>query len=327
MGNAALREIAVINSVSFDELAGNTIAVDAHNWLFKYLTITVRFNQTDMYTTSEGIEVANLIGIIRGLPKFLEAEITPIFVFDGTPTDLKSDEIEARREQRERNKEKLEAAREAEDQIEIARYESQTQRLTETIHTTTRELLSRLDIPMVEAPAEGEAQASYMARHDPMIDAVGSDDYDTLLFGAPVTIRGLTSKGDPERMEFEATLTKHELTWEQLVDVGMLCGTDFNEGVSGIGPKTAIKAIHEHDDLWGVLDAYDETIAYADRIRELFLQPTVETEYEIDPDITPDLDAAIEYVTEQWEVPLSAVERGFSRIESSTLQTGLDQFG
>lgn len=326
MGNAALREIAVLEDIPIDDLSGTTLAVDAHNWLFKYLTITVRFNDNDVYTTDDGTEVANLIGIVRGLPKFLDAEITPVFVFDGTPTDLKSDEIEARREQRKEAEERLAEAQKTEDKIEIARIESQTQKLTETIHTTTRELLSLLDIPIVEAPAEGEAQAAYMARHDPEITAAGSDDYDTLLFGSPVTIRGLTSKGDPERMDFEATLAKHDLTWEQLVDVGMLCGTDFNEGVSGIGPKTAMKEIHEHGDIWGVLDAYGETIEYADRIRELFLQPTVEPDYDIDQRITPDIEAATEYITEQWGIPLGTVERGLSRIEAATLQTGLDQF-
>ncbi len=327
MGNADLREIAVINSISFGDLSGSTLAVDAHNWLFKYLTITVRYNDSDVYTTGDGIEVANLIGIVRGLPKFLDAEITPVFVFDGTPTELKSDEIEARREQRKEAEERLAEAKKTEDATEIARIESQTQKLTETIHTTTRELLGLLDIPIVEAPAEGEAQAAYMARHDPQITGAGSDDYDTLLFGSPTTIRGLTSKGDPERMDFEATLAKHDLTWEQLVDVGMLCGTDFNEGIEGIGPKTAVKEIHEHGDLWGVLDANDETIQYADRIRELFLQPSVETEYTIDQSITPDIEGAIEYVSEEWGIPESVVERGFSKIEAATLQTGLDQFG
>lgn len=326
MGNAALRDIAVLTEIPQDELSGATLAVDAHNWLFKYLTITVRFNDNQVYTTDDGSEVANLIGIVRGLPKFLDAEITPVFVFDGTPTDLKSEEIEARREQRKEAEERLAEAQKTEDEIEISRIESQTQKLTETIHTTTRELLELLDIPIIEAPAEGEAQAAYMARHDPEITAAGSDDYDTLLFGAPVTIRGLTSKGDPERMDFNATLEKHDLTWEQLVDAGILCGTDFNEGVSGIGPKTAIKEIHEHGDIWGVLDAYGESIQYADRIRELFLQPTVETDYEIDHQITPDIEAATEYLTEEWEIPFSSVERGLSRIEQATLQTGLDQF-
>lgn len=326
MGNAALRDIAVIDSVDIDSLSGRVVAVDAHNWLYKYLTTTVKFTREAAYTTTDGDEVANLIGLVQGLPKFFEANITPVFVFDGVPTDLKSEEIQARREQRKETEALLEAARERGDPVEIARLESRTQKLTDVIHDTTRVLLDHLDVPVVEAPAEGEAQAAYMARHDPAVDYAGSDDYDTLLFGAPYTLRQLTSSGDPEVMDLRATLEATNLSWEQLVDVGILAGTDFNEGISGIGPKTAITEVKEHGDLWGVLEARGEDIEHADRIRELFLQPTVTEEYVVDRSIDPDLDAARKYVIDTWEVPADEVARGFDRIESAVVQTGLDRF-
>ncbi|CQH56145.1 flap endonuclease Fen1 [Halobacterium hubeiense] len=326
MGNADLRQLAVIEEVPFDELEGDVVAVDAHNWLYKYLTTTVQWTSDDVYTTGDGIEVANLVGIVQGLPKFFEHDLTPVFVWDGGVTELKDDEVEARREQRERYEEQLEEAREAGEAIEAARLEARTQRLTETIHETSRELLNLLDVPQVEAPAEGEAQAAHMARVDDDVDYAGSDDYDCLLLGSPVTLRQLTSKGDPERMDFQATLEKHDLTWEQLVDVGILCGTDFNEGITGFGPKTALKAIREHGDLWGVLDAEGEHVEYADRIRELFLNPDVTDDYDLDLDSSPDIDAAREYVIEEWEVAADELERGFARIEDSVVQTGLDQW-
>ncbi|MFB6299055.1 MAG: flap endonuclease-1 [Halobacteriales archaeon] len=326
MGNADLRQIGRFRSLPLADLAGETVAVDAHNWLYKYLTTTVKFTDESAYMTADGEEVANLIGIVQGLPKFLEHDITPVFVFDGVPTDLKAEEIEDRREAREQAQAQLEDARERGDAIEIARLESRTQRLTDVIHETTRGLLDRLDIPVVEAPAEGEAQAAYMARHDDAIDFAGSDDYDTLLFGAPLTLRQLTSSGDPEVMDLAATLEAHDITWEQLVDIGILCGTDFNDGVSGIGPKTALDLIDEHGDLWTVLEAEGAHIEHAEQVRELFLQPTVADEYTIDLSITPDLDAARTYVTDEWGVAAEEVERGFERIEDATTQTGLDQF-
>jgi flap endonuclease-1 len=193
------------------------------------------------------------------------------------------------------------------------------------IQETTRGLLDRLDVPYIEAPAEGEAQASYMARKGDA-DYVGSEDYDTLLFGAPLTLRQLTSKGDPELMDLDATLATHDITWEQLVDIGILCGTDFNPGVDGIGPKTALKLVKEHGDLWGVLEARGAHVEYADRIRELFLDPPVTDDYEFDLDVDPDLAAAREYVTEEWEVDPDEVARGFERIEEAFTQTGLDRW-
>jgi flap endonuclease-1 len=324
MGNADLRQLAAIEQIEFSALAGATVAIDAHNWLYRYLTTTVKWTSDSVYTTAAGEEVANLIGVVQGLPKFFEHDITPVMVFDGGVTDLKTDEIERRREEKERARERAEAAREAGDAIEASRLESRTQRLTDTIHETTRELLALLDVPVIEAPAEGEAQAAHMARTG-IVEYAGSEDYDTLLFGAPRTLRDLTSKGDPECMDLDATLAAHDLTWEGLVDVGILCGTDFNDGVSGIGPKTAVKLVGEHGDLWGALEAEEAYVENADLIRELFLNPDV-TDADFDTNIDPDIDAAREYVTDEWEIPEAEVERGFERIEDATAQSGLDRW-
>ncbi|QCJ46645.1 flap endonuclease-1 [Haloprofundus sp. MHR1] len=325
MGNAALRQLAALSEVSFDDLDGRIVAVDAHNWLYRYLTTTVKWTRDEVYTTSDGEEVANLVGIVQGLPKFFEHDLVPVFVFDGGVTELKDDEVAERREQREKAEELLEDARERGDHIEVARLEARTQRLTSLIQRTSRELLDLLDVPYVEAPAEGEAQASYMARRGDA-DYVGSEDYDTLLFGAPLTLRQLTSSGNPELMDLDATLEEHDLTYEQLVDVGILCGTDFNPGVDGIGPKTALKLVREHGDLFSVLEARGEHVEFADRIRDLFLDPPVTDEYEFDTDLDPDFSAARAYVTEEWEVDADEVERGFDRIDDALSQTGLDRW-
>ena len=325
MGNAALRDLAVIEEVPFEDLEGSVVAVDAHNWLYRYLTTTVKWTSDEIYTTCGGEEVANLVGVVQGLPKFFEHDLTPVFVFDGAVTELKDDEVAERREKREAAEERLEAAREAGDDILAARLESRTQRLTETIIETPREVLELLDVPIVDAPAEGEAQAAVMARRGD-VDYAGTEDYDALLFGAPQTLRQLTSKGDPELMDLDATLERHDLTWEQLIDVAILCGTDFNEGVSGYGPKTSVKAIAEHGDLWGVIEAEDLRIPNADRIRDLFRDPPVTETPNLDLDVSPDVEAARAYVTETWEVDADEVARGFQRIEDAQVQTGLDQW-
>jgi flap endonuclease-1 len=326
MGNAALRDLAVLREVPFDEVSGGVVAVDAHNWLYKYLTTTVKWTRDDVYTTAGGDEVANLVGLVQGLPKFFEHDLTPVFVFDGAVVDLKEAEIEERRERKREAERRMEEAREAGDVIEAARMEARTQRLTDIVHHTTREFLDLLDVPWFDAPGEGEAQIAHMAATDPDVDYAGSDDYDTLLFGAPLTLRQLTSKDDPELMDLDATLERHDVTLEQLVDVAILCGTDFNDGLQGFGPKTALKAVTEHGDRRGVLDAEGARIANADVIREVFLDPNVADDYALDLDLDPDVPAAREYVTEEWGVPADEVARGFERIEESLTQTGLDRW-
>jgi flap endonuclease-1 len=325
MGNADLRQLAALRDVTWDEVAGSVVAVDAHNWLYRYLTTTVKWTNDAAYTTSSGEEVANLVGVVQGLPKFFDHDLTPVFVFDGGVTDLKEAEVSERRKKRERAEEQLAEAEERGDALEAARLEARTQRLTDTILETTRELLALLDVPTVDAPAEGEAQAAYMARRGDA-DYAGSEDYDTLLFGAPRTLRQLTSKGQPELMDLDATLSRHDITLEQLIDVAILCGTDFNPGVDGVGPKTALGAITEHGDLWAAVEAEGWQVPNADRVRDLFRNPPVTDDYAVDADIDPDVAAAREYVTETWEVDADEVERGFERIEASLVQTGLDRW-
>jgi flap endonuclease-1 len=324
MGNADLRDLAAIEDVSFAELEGSVVAVDAHNWLYRYLTTTVKWTDSAAYTTADGEEVANLIGAVTGVPKFLEHDLTPVFVFDGAVTDLKENEVTRRREQRERYEADLETARERGDPVAVARLESRTQRLTETIVETTRDLFDLLDVPVVDAPAEGEAQCAHMAARG-TVDYAGTEDYDALLFGAPLTLRQLTSSGDPELMDLSATLATHDLSREQLVDAAVLCGTDFNEGIRGIGPKTAVSLLGEHGDIYSVLESRSEDIPHVDRIRRLFLQPAV---VDVDPatDITPDVATAREFVVDTWEVEPSEVTRGFERIEEASTQTGLGRF-
>ena len=326
MGNADLRDLAAIESIPFDRVRGSAVAIDAHNWLYRYLTTTVRWTHEAVYTTADGEAVPNLIGTVQGLAKLFAGGVTPAFVFDGGVTELKQAEIEQRHERKEHAAEREADARERGDVVEASRMTARTQSLTATILETTRELLALLDVPVVEAPAEGEAQAAHMARTG-TVAYVASEDYDTLLFGAPLTLRGLTSDGEPELMDFAATLETHDLTWEELVDIGILCGTDFNEGVSGIGPKTALRLVAEHGDLWSVLEAEEGYVENADLVRELFLDPDVESvDLELDADPEPDVGAARAFVTEEWEIPESEVERAFERIEESITQTGLDQW-
>ena len=324
MGNADLRDLASIREVAFEEIEGSVVAVDAHNWLYRYLTTTVKWTSEETYTTDDGVEVANLIGIVQGLPKFFEHDLTPVMVFDGAVTDLKADEVADRRAKREQAEERRAAAAERGDAIEAARLEARTQRLTDTIQETTRELFRLLDVPIVEAPAEGEAQCAHMAASG-TVDHAGSEDYDTLLFGAPTTLRQLTSKGNPELMALAATLEELGVDRQGLVDIAMLCGTDFNEGVHGVGPKTAVKAVREHGDLWGVLEARNDEIPHAAEIRELFMNPPA-TDVDVDTAVNPDVEAARAYVVDEWGVSPDEVERGFDRIAESQAQTGLDRW-
>ena len=82
---------------------------------------------------------------------------------------------------------------------------------------------------------------------------------------------------EPELIEYEEVLKKNNLTHKQLIDLGILIGTDFNiNGFNGIGPKTALKLIQKYkrlEDIDKIKDELSDT-PY-NEIREIFLNPNV----------------------------------------------------
>lgn len=313
MGNTALRDLATISDVSVGELAGSTVAVDFHNWLYRYLTVVSKFTDESVYTTSGGVEVANLLGIVKGVPTFLGNDLRPAFVFDGDILDLKEAEMERRRERTEAARARLDRAKAAGDEELAARLRARTQRLTPTILETSRELLDILDLPVVDAPAEAEAQAAHMSKAG-AVDYAATEDYDALLFGAPYTLRQLTGSGSPECMDLDATLADLGVSLADLVDIAILCGTDYNDGVHGVGPNTALAELSAGRTVEAILDDRGADIPDLDAIRDIYLDPGVTDRYTVDWEWNPRFDEAEAYLVGEWELPADRLDPAFERM-------------
>lgn len=326
MGNADLRDIAVIETHDIDDIAGSTVAVDASNWLYKYITTTTQWTDTDIYTADDGTEVPHLLGGFRGLPRFFEQNIEPVFVFDGLYHEFKEDELAERREVREAAADAAERAHDEGNEVLAARLEARSKRLTDTVIETTKHLLDHLDIPHMTAPQAAEAQAAHLGREG-VVEYVVSEDYDALLYGAPQTVRGFTASGsDVELLSLDATLDEHSLSWRRLVDVGLLCGTDYNDGVHGVGPATALSGVRKHGDIETVLDERDDALDRdVDILRNIFLDPSVSNEWVEPRTPAPDLIAARTYLVDNWGIPEEELDTAFERFEDAT-QAGLDRW-
>jgi flap endonuclease-1 len=153
----------------------------------------------------------------------------------------------------------------------------------------SKKILTLLGIPCVQATSEGEATAAYITKQGTAFTCA-SQDYDSILFGANKLTRNLTISGkrkvpnkktyidvDPEIIEHQRILDQTKLTHEQLVDLGILIGTDYNpEGFSGIGPKTALKLIREYGKLENIekIRHLISNIPYQE-IRDIFLNPEI----------------------------------------------------
>jgi flap endonuclease-1 len=271
--------------VAWEGLAG-VAAIDANNALYQFLTIIRQPDGTPLMD-QHGCVTSHLSGILFRTANFLAKGIKPVFVFDGQPAVLKQETIDGRRKVRDEAGEKWKEALERGDEAEAYKQARSSTRVDATIIRTSKELLRLMGIPVVQAPGEGEAQAAYMVLKGDARYAV-SQDYDTLLFGTPTLVRNLTVSGkrkirgrtitvNPERIVLTEVLGGLQITREQLIEIGILVGTDFNPGVHGVGPKTGLKLVQK-----GEFEAkLKESVPDFDPapVIDLFLHPPVTNDY------------------------------------------------
>ena len=268
---------------SFDALSGKVIAVDAYNTLYQFLS-TIRQPDGTPLKDSSGRTTSHLSGLIYRTTNLMEKGLKLVFVFDGKPPELKAKVIKARTERREAARKKWE---EAEVPEEALKYAKASTRIDVTIVEESKQLLTYMGIPHVQALSEGEAQAAYMViRGD--AEFVCTQDYDSLLFGAPRVIRNLSAPRKKARLEvldLHKFVQKLGITREELIDLAILVGTDFNEGVKGIGAKTALKLIKKYHSIEKIIAnskiVEDTGIENYELVRDIFLVPDVSDSYEI----------------------------------------------
>lgn len=312
MGNSALRQLAVLEEQHLAEYEGQTVAIDAHHWLHRYMAGLTRYADPDIYEMGDGTELVNLLALFRGLPPLLRHDITPVFVFDGEPHERKAETIQSRKEAKQDAEQKMQKAAERGELEEMRKYRSQTQSLTPAVHESTRGLLERLGIPFTEAGGSGEAYAAKLVAEQ-YADAALTDDYDSLLFGAPLTLRQYSGDGPAEAMGLQPTLEKHEISHEDLVDIAILCGTDFNDGVSGIGPKRGVKKISNGGTVEQIMRDRGAEINGLDELRSLFLEPDINPRPSEQPQLAPADFSAAETYAREWEIPQSYISKNLER--------------
>ncbi|MEM2144116.1 MAG: flap endonuclease-1 [Candidatus Jordarchaeaceae archaeon] len=288
-----LRDLLSFKPVDLKELSGRVIAIDAMNTLYQFLSI-IRQPDGASLMDRRGNITSHLSGIFYRTINLLEAGIKPVYVFDGEPPELKSITVEERKKIRDEAAKKWEEALEKGDLEEARKFAQSSTKLTDEMVEESKRLLEAMGVPHVQAPSEGEAQAAYMAyRGDAW--AVASQDYDCLLFNSPYLVRNLTISGrrklpkkevyvkvEPELVSLKENLDKLGITREQLIGIGILLGTDYNEGVKGIGVKTAFKLIKEKGSIEKVLE--EEKIEIEPpvaEIKQLFLKPKTTDHYQI----------------------------------------------
>lgn len=322
-----LRELVPKTTLDLASLRGKSIAIDAYNALYQFLAIIRQPDGTPLKDRT-GRVTSHLSGLLYRTSNLVEMGIKVIYVFDGVPPTLKEVEIKRRARVKEKALVKYEKALQEGRTEEAHMYAQMTSRLKDYMSDDSKRLLTLLGIPWVQAPSEGEAQAAYLVKKGDS-DFCASQDYDSLLFGASMLVRNVTLSGRrklprknvyieivPEIVELDKVLKELGITYEQLIDIGILVGTDFNpKGVKGIGPKTALQLVKQHGNLEKILPTLKEAEFPVEfqRIKEIFLHPNVTDNYQLAWK-KPQIEGSIEFMCGERDFSEDRVRKALEKI-------------
>lgn len=339
-----ISELLTKEEVEIEHLSQKVIAVDTSLFLYQFLSIIRQPDGTPLMD-SKGKITSHLTGLFSRTANLMTRGVKLVYVFDGKPPQLKT------REQEKRHLAKLDAERkykiavEKQDVDEMKKYASRTSRLTTEMVEEAKELIKAFGLPIVQGPSEGEAQASHLVKKKQAY-AVASQDADCLLFGSPRLVRNLSISGrkkiagkvgfkiiKPELIELDDNLSNLGISYDQLIVLGMLVGTDYNPGgIKGIGPKNALKLVKEHAENYDGLFKevkWDEYSAISwEEIFSLFKKMPVTDNYDLSwrP---ADVDKIKELLVEKHDFSAERVDMTIEKLmkeNKSKQQKGLGDF-
>ena len=296
-----ISEIVPKKDIEISNLKGKTLAVDAFNVIYQFLSTIRQPDGTPLMDSKQRI-TSHLSGLFYRNMSLIYEGIKLIYVFDGKAPALKYGTQEKRQEIKDQAKEKYELAKSEEDTEAMGKYARQIVHLDKEKIQESKELLEAMGIAVIQAPGEGEAQASYIAKTEETVYAIASQDYDCLLFQAPRLIQNLTLAKKrktvsgyveikPQLIELKEVLKELDITHEQLICIGILSGTDYNPGgVKGIGQKKALKLVKEHITPEKIFEALDKLVSEGKyvvdfdwkEIFELMKHPNIDKDYKIE---------------------------------------------
>ncbi|KAL7073013.1 hypothetical protein ACQ4LE_007677 [Meloidogyne hapla] len=316
---------------------GRKIAIDASMSLYQFL-IAVRQDGA-VLSSADGETTSHLNGLFYRTIRMMENGIKPVYVFDGKPPELKSDELDKRSEKRAEATQQLAEATEKGDTEAIDKYNRRLVKVTSEHTDDCKKLLNLMGVPIVEAPCEAEAQCAELVRKG-IVYATATEDMDALTFGSQILVRHMTfseaKKMPIKEFSLEKVLQGLDMTYDQFIDLCILLGCDYCGNIKGIGPKKSVELIKQYGSIEEILQKIDQKkfpppIGWKYKeARNLFLQPNVDdgSKFELTW-AEPKVQEVVDYLCVQKGFSEDRIRSGLDRLKKSrrTAQQGrIDAF-
>jgi flap endonuclease-1 len=300
-----------ISEITLADLRGKTVCIDSSILLYKF-----------RYTYNE--DNFHILGFLHKILELFEYDIKCIFVFDGKPPEAKRAVLHKRTLENVKRKEKLvelQSVTFIDDEIEVSESESlalqakilSLEKRTKTVSRQHSleviELLKSIGIPFFVSQGEAEKSCVYLQKNG-MCDYIFTEDTDCLTFGGENIL--FSVKKSYFLCDLEKIKIGFNCTYDEFVDLCILCGCDYTGTIPKVGPVSAFQIIKEHRSIEKFLQSkhryiIPETFDY--RVaRDLFKEPHPPQMYTL---FTKDKNKFMEILT-QWNIPVNYFIKKFN---------------
>jgi len=292
-----LQNILVRHDISYQDLAGKIIAVDAPNiimGLFNFARKISEVSDTSLILDRTQRPISHLYGLLYRISFYYSRKIFPIFCFDGKVSELKrivsKDQLKDFIFTQKWYKRTLKDG----NKILARQIALSKEYLWQNIIQESKQLLGALGVPYIDSPASAESQCAYLVKKG-ISHFSNSQDFDSILFGCPSLLQNLSKslrrkvqgkwqyqKIQPLFINLQRNLKNLNLSLFQLIDIGILIGTDYFPGIIGIGPKKGLMLIRKYKNIeiliskeYHKYNFHELTTEIIKRVRKIFLFPEV----------------------------------------------------
>jgi flap endonuclease-1 len=296
------KEIIVRSEFDLKRLRGSIIAIDGPNLLMNLLNFAFQnnksnsnfYNQSNLIIDRTQRVISHLYGLLYRINFLYSKDLLPLICFDGKVSPLKRVETKDYLNDIRYARKQYQKAIEKNDKKKAKAIALSKEYLWPNVILEAKRTLSAFGVPFIDSPASAESQCAYLVR-EKFADYSNSQDYDSLLFGCPKVIQNLSKsmrrkvhgkwryiKIVPSVISLEDNLNTLEVSLFQLIDIAILIGTDYNDGVKGIGPKTALKFVKKYENLETIIRSEKKNFKFThltpeliQEVRKIFLFPDV----------------------------------------------------
>lgn len=233
-----------VEEIDVNKLQNQTVSIDT-NFLIHQSVTAIRGAIKKDIVNSDGKIITHIKAFIQKVNFFQKNNINPIFVFDGAAPELKQKTITKRKDIKQDALNKC-------DKTSI----QQSSIVTKEQFEDVKHICKLYGIPYVQSQGEADVDCAQLYI-DGVVDYVISNDCDIIVFGAGKLIRNFSAKKNAKYEMINMETFSNETGWDQtkLAHLAILLGTDYNDGIHGIGPKKGVKMLNNMD-IYDILEKY-----------------------------------------------------------------------